>query len=163
MWYAFRHGLAAWIFKTPFHRFMVDQPIAFTTAETLHFMGLTVLMGCLIVIDLRGLGLFKRMPLIEIHKLVPFVIGAFFVQLGTGLCFIFSNPNAYFYDLSFGLKMLLVLLAGVNALAYELFVHRRLKAGALGVETAAVTRVTSALSLIFWSGVLIFGRLIPYL
>lgn len=163
MWLTFRHNLAAWIFHSGYHKFMVDRPFAFTACETLHFMGLTVLFGALMIVDLRGLGFFKRIPLLEAHKLVPFAIGAFVVQLLTGVSFIFSNPNAYFYDVSFGLKMILVVLAGLNALAYEIFVHRPMLKGDTAIETAPITKITSLLSLLFWSGVLIFGRLIPYL
>jgi hypothetical protein len=162
MWLALRHELADWIMQSGFHRFMVNSPAAFTAAETVHFMGLSVLFGTLMVVDLRGLGLIKGLPLIEVHKLIPLAIGAFLVQVGTGLCFIFSNPNAYFYNLSFGLKMLLVLIAGVNAIAYELLVHRPLVAGRIEAENSLAARITCGLSLFLWSGVLIFGRLIPY-
>jgi hypothetical protein len=155
--------LAAWIRASDLHRFMADNPIAFTACETLHFMGLTILFGALMVIDLRGMGLFKRLSLLEVHKLVPFAIGAFLVNLVTGIMFIFSNPYAYFDNKAFGLKMLLVLLAGLNALLFEVKVHRPLAAGNLAVETGTLVKVSSALSLAFWAGVLIFGRLIPYL
>jgi hypothetical protein len=154
--------ISIWIETTSLHKFMVDNPIAFTFCETLHFMGLTVLAGALLVVDLRGLGFVKRMPLLELHKLVPFAIAAFVVQLLTGICFIASSPNHYFVDLSFQLKMILVLVAGVNALVFEFMVFRPMKAGNLGVETSAVTRITSGLSILCWTGVLICGRLIPY-
>lgn len=152
-----------WIQSTWLNKFMVGNPAAFTTAETLHFMGLTVLMGSLLVIDLRGLGFLKRMPLLEVHKLVPFAIGAFAVQLITGIGFISTNPHHYFEDLSFQLKMLLIPIAGVNALVFEFFVFRPLKAGNTAIEDGALIKITSGLSLLAWSLVLIFGRLIPYL
>jgi hypothetical protein len=141
---------------------MVQNPLAFTAAETLHFMGLTVLAGALLVVDLRALGLLKRMPLIEVHKLVPFAIGAFLVNLATGIAFIASDPAHYFEDLAFKLKMALILVAGVNALVFEFLVFRPMLAGTPGVEQRAVTKITSGLSLALWAGVLIFGRLIPY-
>ncbi|HTI66904.1 MAG TPA: DUF6644 family protein [Caulobacteraceae bacterium] len=154
--------ISIWIETTPLHTFMVQNQIAFTFCETLHFMGLTILAGALLVIDLRGLGFLKRMPLYELHKLVPFAIGAFAVQLLTGLAFIFSNPNHYFLDLSFQVKMVLVVLAGLNALAFEFLVFRPMKAGVPNVESWAVTKITSGLSIALWAGVLICGRLIPY-
>jgi hypothetical protein len=154
--------LSLWIESTWLHRFMQQNPLAFTTSETLHFMGLTILIGALMVIDLRGLGLFKRMPFLEVHKLVPIAVGAFAVQLATGVCFVFQGPQNYFDDLSFRIKMLLVVLAGVNALAFELFVFRPYKAGNIAIEQAPITKITCAASLLIWACVLICGRLIPY-
>lgn len=155
-------GLAHWIEAQPLHLFMEQNKLAFVAAETLHFMGLTILIGALMIIDLRGLGFFKRMPLLEAHKLVPVAIGAFLVQLLTGIAFIFNGPQNYFDDLSFRIKMLLVVLAGLNALAFEFAVFRPLAAGKSGVETGAVIKISSAASLIIWACVLICGRLIPY-
>lgn len=154
--------LSHWIRSTGLHEFMVQNQLAFTACETLHFMGLTVLAGALLVIDLRGLGFYKRMPLLELHKLVPFAIGAFIVNLLTGICFIASDPDHYFIDLSFKVKMVLILVAGVNALVFEFLVFRPMKAGVPGVEQQAVTKITSGLSIFLWAGVLICGRLIPY-
>lgn len=154
---------ATWIQTTWLNKLMVGSPIAFTAAETIHFMGLTVLVGTLLVVDLRGLGFLKRMPLEEVHKLVPFAIGAFVVQVVTGLGFISTNPQHYFHDLSFQLKMWLVLVAGVNALVFEFAVFRPLVAGKPGIENGAVIKITSGLSILIWALVLIFGRLIPYL
>jgi hypothetical protein len=155
--------LAIWIDSTPMHRFMQENPAAFTACETLHFMGLTILIGALMIIDLRGLGLFKRMPFGEVHKLVPFAIGAFIVQLATGVCFVFQGPQPYFDNLSFRVKMVLVLLAGINALVFEVLVFRPYKAGDIAVETAPITRFTCLASILMWFGVLMAGRLIPYI
>ena len=153
---------AEWMRTTWLHQLMVQSPVAFTAAETIHFMALTILIGALLVVDLRGLGLLRRMPLLEVHKLVPFAIGAFFFNLATGLGFIFSNPENFFENVAVQLKMLLIVLAGINAIVFELAVFRPLLAGKSGIEEGAVVRITSGLSLLFWAAVLIFGRLIPY-
>jgi hypothetical protein len=155
-------AFTTWLETTWLHQWVVQNQLVFTAAETLHFMGLTVLCGSLLVIDLRGLGFFRQMPLIELHKLVPWALGAFVVQLLTGITFIASNPGHYFTDLSFQLKMALIPLAGLNALIFEVYVFRPMLAGVPGVETRAVTRITSGLSILIWALVLICGRLIPY-
>lgn len=155
-------AFTSWIEKTWLHDWVVQNQIVFTAAETIHFMGLTVLCGSLLVIDLRGLGFLKKMPFLELHKLVPWAIGAFVVQLLTGITFIASNPGHYFTDLSFQVKMALIPIAGINALIFEFFVFRPMLAGKPGVEQAAVTKITSGLSIFIWAMVLICGRLIPY-
>ncbi len=155
-------AFTTWIETTWLHEWVVQNQLVFTAAETLHFMGLTALCGSLLVIDLRGLGFFKRMPLIELHKLIPWALGAFVVQVLTGITFIASNPGHYFTDLSFQVKMALIPLAGLNALIFEFYVFRPMLAGVPEVETRAVTKITSALSILIWALVLICGRLIPY-
>lgn len=151
-----------WINATWLHNFMVQSTVAFTAAETLHFMGLTVLFGALMVLDLRGLGFFAKIPLLTAHKLAPVAIGAFLVNLLTGVAFISSDPIHYFEDLSFKIKMFAILVAGLNAVIYELLVFQPLKNGRSDVENGSIIRITSAASLFLWAIVLIFGRLIPY-
>jgi hypothetical protein len=142
---------------------MVKYPMPFVVCQTLHFMGLSVLLGALIIVDLRGLGVFARAPLLETHKLVPLASGGFAVQLVTGACMTLTNPTTYFVSKAFWIKMVLILLAGLNALVYEIFIFRPLAAGDTAVETSGMLKLTSALSLFLWVAVLMFGRLIAYI
>lgn len=151
-----------WLGTTWLHTFMVENTSAFIIAETLHFIGLTLLIGALMVIDLRGLGLFKRMSLIELHKLVPVAILGFAINLATGVAFLAYDPANYLGNAAFLAKMALICLAFFNALLFEFAVFRPLAAGALAVERGAVVKFSSGLSLAIWAGVLILGRLIPY-
>ena len=155
-------GLYTWMEASWLGQLMILNPLAFTVAETLHFMALTILIGTLLVVDLRGMGVLKRIPLVQAHKLIPFTIGAFAVSLATGIAFLCSNPANYFSNTAFQIKLALVVLAGINAVIFELAVFRPLVAGKPGIEEGAVVKLTSFLSLAFWAGVLIFGRLIPY-
>lgn len=158
-----RPELIDWVGNSLLHDFMVKYPLPFVVCQTLHFMGLSVLLGALLIIDLRGLGVFSRAPLIEVHKLVPLAIGGFAVQFITGLSMTFTNPGTYLVSLAFWAKMVLIVLAGLNALAYEIFVFRPLAAGNTAIERGAMLKITSALSLLLWLAVLAAGRLIAYI
>ena len=59
--------------------------------------------------------------------------------------------------------MALIVLAGLNAVAYEVFVFRPLEAGNSAIERGATLKITSALSLLLWVLVLMAGRLIAYI
>jgi hypothetical protein len=163
MFESLRPELIEWVGHSGLHNFMVKYPLPFVVCQTLHFMGLSVLLGALMIIDLRGLGVFRRAPLIEAHKFVPWAIGGFAVQFITGLCMTFTNPTTYLVSLAFWVKMVLIALAGVNAIAYEIFVFRPLHAGNTAIEGGAMLKFTSALSLVLWVLVLVFGRLIAYI
>lgn len=153
--------ISNWLASTAFHQFLVDHSWPFPLAETLHFMGLTLLFGAILIVDLRGLGFLKAIPFKEAHKLVPVAIGAFTVNLLTGIVFIFAEPTMYFDNIIFQAKMGLILLAGLNALAFELVVFRPYLAGR-PTDTGLAVKVISAASILIWMLVIIAGRSIPY-
>ena len=156
------HAFENWLVASPFHDFMVQVPPAFPTCETLHFIGLSLLFGALLIVDLRGLGYFKGLPLLDLHRLVPVALGGFAINAVTGFLFVSFDPAVYFGNPAFQFKMALIPIAALNALAFELFVFRPLKAGHVEVEDGAFIKISSALSLLLWVGVLAGGRLIPF-
>lgn len=155
-------ALETWLNSSPFHDFMVQVGPAFPICETLHFIGLSLLFGSLLIVDLRGMGFLKALPLIELHRLVPVALAGFAINAVTGFLFVAFDPAVYFGNAAFLIKMVLIALAGVNALVVEFMVFRPLRAGVAGVEDGMLIKVSSALSLLLWSGVLIGGRLIPF-
>ncbi len=154
--------LASWIKTTTLHDFSIASYWFFPAAETLHFMGLTVLFGMLLLIDLRGLGFYKTIAIEQVHKLVPIVLVAFAVNLLTGLIFIFTDPDRYFVNIAFQVKMYLIVVAGLNALAFEFIVFRPSLKGRMDMDRSVLTKIISALSLLLWTSVIIAGRFIPY-
>jgi hypothetical protein len=144
------------------HDFMVQVPPAFAACESLHFIGLSLLFGSLLLVDLRGLGFFPGMPLLSLHKLVPVALLGFGINLLTGIAFVTYSPGTYFGNPAFQMKMALILLAGVNAVVFELMVFRPLRAGVPDAEHRALIKITSILSLLIWTCVLLAGRLIPF-
>lgn len=144
------------------HHVMVDVGMLFPICETLHFIGLSLLIGSLLIIDLRALGFFKGMPLVPLHRLVPVALLGFGINLVTGICFVAFDPGTYIGNIAFVVKMALLPIAAVNALVFEFMVFRPAKAGVAGVEQRAVIKITSILSIAIWALVLICGRLIPF-
>ncbi len=156
------HALGDFLGQSLLHDFMVQVGPAFPTCETLHFIGLSLLFGSLLLVDLRAMGFFKDLPLIALHKLVPLALAGFAINAVTGLLFVAYDPPTYFGNTAFLWKMVLIAAAGVNALVFEFAVFRPLAAGNAAVEHGALIKVLAALSLLLWSGVLIAGRLIPF-
>jgi hypothetical protein len=154
--------LARWINTTPLHDLMLQQSWAFPAAETIHFMGLSMLIGSLLIVDLRGMGLLRMIPFEQAHKLIPLAIIGFVANVITGVAFVFSDPTLYFPNTSFWYKMAFIALAGLNALAFELLVFRRHRKGEIKIQESVVAKATSALSLVFWLVVLILGRFLPF-
>lgn len=135
----------------------------FPTLETVHFMGLCTLFGSLMVIDLRLLGVAKKIPMGPAMKFVPIAIGAFLVNLLSGIGFFCSDPFNYYPNLSFRIKMLLIVLGGVNAMWFQFVEAPKIKSLPPGAPTTLTVKFIAALSLVLWIGVIVMGRMIPYL
>lgn len=131
--------------------------------ENLHFMGLCALFGGLLAIDLRVIGVCRFIPMKAALTLIPYVIAAFAVNMVTGFMFFCGDPFRYFYNLAFQWKMALVVLAGINALWFWFGEHTKLSKLADGEQADFGAKVIAALSLALWVGIIILGRLIPYL
>lgn len=148
------NNLGAWVHVLPW-----TWPIA----ETLHFFGLCLLLGALLVIDLRLLGVNRLLPAISVHDLLPVAYVGFGINLATGLLFYVGDPHRYTPNIAFQLKMLLVVLAGLNALYYQMKIHPQVASWNESTEIPTNVKTVGALSLVLWFGVLSYGRLIPYL
>ncbi|MDR0780945.1 MAG: hypothetical protein LBF16_09685 [Pseudomonadales bacterium] len=145
--------------------FARDTFWAWPFLENLHFIGLSALVGGLLVLDLRviGIGPPKYIPMKPALKLIPLIIIAFSINLITGIFFFCGDPYRYTYNLAFQLKVVFMAIAGANALWFWFGEHAKLNALPDGVDTPMGAKIVAAASLLLWAGVIIMGRLIPYL
>src|SRR2546427_6490986 len=113
-------------------------PWLWPMCETLHFIGLALLMGIVSVLDLRMLGMAKELPLGPLQRLMPFAILGFTINLVTGLLFFTGDPTQYIHNVAFGFKLLFIGLAGVNViLFYVTGLYRRGGSGRAGGDVPA--------------------------
>jgi len=160
-------ALANFLASTGINNFVAAYDWVWPLCETLHFVGMAVLIGTIGIIDLRILGVGKGLSIHELEKLVPLGVVAFLVNAGTGFVFVAGNPvggpEEYLGNLSFQLKMLTVLIAGVNVLVFYFFgIERSLAKVAPNGDAPGGAKAVAALSLLAWFGVILFGRLIMY-
>jgi hypothetical protein len=133
-------------------------------AKTLHFIGLVLLVGCVGAFDLRVLGVAKDLPAAPLQRLTPFAVLGFLINLATGVVFFAGNPAQYLDNVAFWLKMLFVVLAGVNALLFYVGgVHRAIEHVGAGDDAPLAAKVVAATSLLLWVGVIYWGRMLAYI
>lgn len=132
-------------------------------AETLHFIGLTLLIGIIGPLDLRLIGFMKRVPITALKRMVPAAVAGFAMCLTTGIVFFVGTPDQYIRNESFWLKVLFLLVAGANMLAFEMTQRHRVAALDRGVDTPMTFKVIGATSLVSWLMVLYWGRMLPFL
>ena len=133
----------------------------FAAFETIHFFGLCLLVGSLAIVDLRLLGVLNKGSPKSVLNFTHIAILGFVMNLISGAGCFSSSPSTYWYNPLFRIKLVLILLAGLNVLWFE--VVERKKVASLGdAEVAAAsTRLVAAASLILWALVICFGRFLP--
>lgn len=135
--------------------------------ETLHFMGMVLLIGTVGLFDLRMLGLARGLPGAPFNRLIPWGLSGFAVNAVTGVMFLAGNFNAvieYGQNPAFKWKVAFMLAAAANAgLFYVTGIATRVEAMHGGEAAPAAAKVFATAGLTLWLGVICFGRLLPYL
>ena len=130
--------------------------------ESAHFIGLTLLFGSIAAWDLRLLGMASSVPIAAFHRLIPFAVVGFAVNVLSGSMFLMTEPNQYIYNPAFHFKFLFLALAGVNVLVFYLMMLRHTGAWDGKSAAPAAIKISGGLSLAFWMAVIICGRLITF-
>jgi len=101
---------------------MVNLKWGWPASETVHFIGLSLLFGVVLLVDLRMLGFLKGVPFSALHRLLPWGVLGFGVNVVTGiLFFVGAPPDFYVNNPVFIWKLALILVAGANALYFTVF------------------------------------------
>lgn len=130
--------------------------------EIIHFVGLSLLLGSMVIIDLRLAGYLRRIGITVLHRLLPYAAIGFCMNLVTGTLFFMGDPARYSVNIGFLWKMALIVVAGLNALWFAWKINPVMRTWDAHGDTSALARVIAFVSLGTWLGVLLLGRLIPY-
>ncbi len=135
--------------------------------EILHFIGMSLLIGTVGLVDVRLLGFARGIPIAQLERLIPLGVAGFVVNVATGFVFVAGNPVGgplvYLQNLSLQIKLLLILVAGLNLLAFYAFgISRAAAAVPAGADAPPAAKVVAGTSLALWLAVIVFGRLIMY-
>jgi hypothetical protein len=155
--------IVAWLKTTQISEATRYYPWVWPICETLHFIGLSLLVGVIGLLDVRLLGFFRRVPIAALRKLLPYGIVGFVVNLITGVIFVIGAPEQYIHNVAFYYKLLFLLVAGANALLFELLHGRRLAMLTREAATPAAFKLAGAVSLLSWFMVLYWGRMLPFI
>ncbi len=135
--------------------------------EMMHFLGMAMLIGTVGLVDLRILGLIRGLPLAHLSVFLKIGVAGFIVNAITGYIFVAGNPVGgsldYVANLAFQIKLVLMLLAGINVIAfYFTGIGRVVHEGGPDSDAPRAAKVLAAVSLLLWFSVIFFGRMIMY-
>jgi hypothetical protein len=155
--------ICEWIANTSVSVGIRESIWTYPIIESVHVLGLTLFLGLLLLWDTRLLGfVLGRVPVSALwRQLSPWIaFGAIIITMSGTLLF-WSDPVKFYGNIFFRIKLLALLLAAANALAYHLGIERRL----VEWDTAATPRaakIAGATSIAVWTVVVVVGRLIAY-
>jgi uncharacterized membrane protein len=156
-------SILAAIEPTPdkFSQAMVFSKWWWTFMMVMHFLGLCMIVGTVGLLDIRIMGFLKALPVGPLHRFIPWALAGLGINILTGLLAFIGQPDNYIYSGVFWLKILSLLLLGVNAVAFymtDIFAGvEDLKAGEDATFSA---KLVAASSLFLWFAVITLGRFI---
>jgi len=153
-----------WLEGTWLSTLIRDAKWLFPMIEMVHLFGIVTLVGTTLALDLRLMDLWLRRWRVSLltGSLLPWSWAAFVVMVSTGAGLFVSDPMRFFYNASFRIKMLLILLAGLNAFAFQITAFRSVEKWDLNADTPWGAKVAGFCSLVLWFGIVAAGRWIAF-
>ncbi|MBB6096466.1 hypothetical protein HNQ60_005388 [Povalibacter uvarum] len=149
--------------NTKFSEWVLVSVWGYPILLTLHSIGLALLVGLLIVIDLRALGVPKMVPFVPLRRLMTIVWAAFAVNLGSGLALFVADGVKFINSTAFLLKLSSV----VIGITIAVLIKRTVLDDAVRLDEAVAeaplkAKVLAAISILMWISAIGFGRYMAY-
>ncbi|HTI68181.1 MAG TPA: DUF6644 family protein [Caulobacteraceae bacterium] len=157
-------ALFMWIEQSPVGVFMRENVIAFPLVESIHVLALTLVVGSISMIDLRLLGVSARNHAVTklSNEILPVTWVCFVVAATTGSLLFSSKAVDYTHNFFFLGKMVLMACAGLNMMLFHFITWRSVANWDTDTPAPFAAKLAGGLSLLFWIGVIIFGRWVGF-
>jgi len=141
--------------------FVNAYPWMWPSLESLHFVGLSLLMGPILALNLRVLGFMKQVSVDAIDLLIPWAVLGFGLNIVTGMLFFIAVPDQYTQSVPFMWKAALIVLAAFNGLYFT--AYDRAFAMKPGDEAPLLSKAIAVSAFVLWVGVMYYGSMLPYI
>jgi hypothetical protein len=133
--------------------------------ESIHVITAAFVLGSILMLDLRILGVAgRRYPVSRIaDEIVPWTLASFVVSCVAGTGMFMTRASYYMANPAFQLKLAMLVLAGLNMLAFNRIVCRDIAAWDTADAPSAGAKAAGATSLVLWAGVMLAGRWIGHI
>lgn len=132
--------------------------------ESVHVLTLCLFVGMAAMLDLRLLGLsFRKVPVSQVAaRFLPWTFAGFVVMVISGALLFYAIPVRSYQSIFFRVKVIMLILAGLNAWVFHAGIYRGVADWDLDPVTPKRARVAGAASLLLWAAIIVVGRLIAY-
>lgn len=146
--------------STAIHESLYGYPLI----ESTHVWALALFVGFAVLLDLRLLGIaFTKVPVSHLAKrLLPWTIVGFVVMVVSGALLFYAIPERTYHSVWFRGKVIMLILAGINVFWFHNGIWRKVTSWDLDPKPPTKARLAGAASIVLWSLIIIFGRMIAY-
>jgi hypothetical protein len=131
--------------------------------ETLHIIGFVVLVGAVVMFDLRVLGFGRGLAVTALARhLLRWSWAGLALVVPAGLMMFAAHATEFATNPAFQLKLALLATAAANAAFFHLGPYRTVRSWDGSAQVPATARAAAALSIAVWIAVITCGRLIAY-
>jgi hypothetical protein len=157
-------NLATWVSEFENSIALRESQYVMPWVFVLHVVSLAMFAGTILMMDLRLLGIgYMQTPFSQVQRrLFPWQMAGMAASAITGSALVFGNPLNYVTNIIFWVKMLAIVLAGLNAAAFHYITEYTLVDWDSGARPPFGAKLAGALSIVLWANVIVSGRLIPY-
>jgi hypothetical protein len=157
-------ALCQWLQDTAWGTAIRESTWLFPIVEGTHVLALALSVGTLLIVDLRLAGvLMRREPVSRVsNQLMPWSAAGFAIMFFTGALLFWSQALKAYGSIFFRIKLLFLLLAGMNALVFELTLRRTIATWDTAETPPLRARMAGVLGIVLWAGVIAAGRTMAY-
>ena len=149
-----------WCYQSPVLGVLRDSSYAIPIIQSFHLLGLTILLGTTVMLNLRLLGIgMGQLPLAAVaRQLWPWAIGALLLMISSGILVFIPDPVRYVNSGAFQLKMALLSIA----ILYHFTIFRKVTRAELPTHRRGRNAIVAFFSLTLWFSVGWAGRAIAF-
>lgn len=156
-------GILGWLDGTWLAQAMRGSLWMYPIVETVHIVGFVVLVGSVLMFDMRLFGLSRHLAVDALSRhLLRWSVGALVLVVPAGLMMFSAHPQEFISNPVFILKLTLIMTAGINALIFHTGVYRSVAQWNVDVAPPAAAKLHAMLSALLWIAVISCGRLLAY-
>src|ERR1700733_16051147 len=157
-------NICQWLDSTRWGAIIRQSNSLFSILDTIHTLGIVLVAGAIMLVDFRLLGLgLRSVPVAQlVARMVPATLAGFALMLASGGLLFSSEAVKMYHSPAFRIKVLLLALAGMNALIFHRTIYRDVAAWDPASVAPFRARLAGLLSLVFWIAIIAAGRAIAY-
>jgi uncharacterized membrane protein len=145
---------------SPAIELLINHVIWFTPWQTVHFFGFSLVFGTALAVSLRVLGFWKSVPFSAVHRLLPLGVFGVVMNVFSGMLILQADSSRYLNEITFVPKIAFITIGAIAVLYFSL--SERLWNVKAGEDAPMSAKWVAALVLLSWAGVIMGGRLLPY-
>ncbi|GAB7540503.1 DUF6644 family protein [Cupriavidus sp. 8B] len=157
-------SLVQWIHATGFATVVRESSWVYPILQVIHVFGMCILAGSVSMFDLRLLGLGRNLSLTQCEKhFLPWAWSGFALMVLTGPTMAIGFIDVFSHNPVMGLKLTLILIAGLNAAFFHARIAPRKAKWDTSVDTPRSAKIAAIVSLTLWISIITMGKLLGYI